>query len=225
MSNQVRIEDAEAFARLRAALLKFAQAADQSLSAADSQIARTHAWLENEQTRFWEGQIRKRTDAVAQAKDAVRQKKMYLDGAGRQRGAPEEEKALARAVALLEQAHEKRDAVRKWIPRLEKATDMYRGGVSRLATDISVEVPRAVALLDRLAESLETYLRIETPAAAAPEAAASASLARPPEESEVAPAAPTPPAPSDAPVAAAENPPAGETPATSTGEVRDVRHG
>jgi hypothetical protein len=229
MSNQVKVEALEVFNRFRIALLKFAEAADQSITNADSQIARMHNWLENEQTRFWETQIRKRTEDVANAKNAVRQKKLYLDGAGRQRGAPEEEKALARAVAMLEQAHEKRDAVRKWIPRLEKAADLYRGGVSRLVSDIAVEVPRAVGLLDRLAESLQAYVNIESPTMATMGEAgigeASAGFARPPAEQEVAPGAPQPPPAAEI---AAEPPIAGPSagiPATTPQEDRDVHHG
>jgi hypothetical protein len=235
MSNQVKVEDLEAFARFRAALLKFAQAADQSLSAADSQIARTHAWLENEQARYWEGQIRKRTDLVAQAKDAVRQKKLYLDGAGRQRGAPEEEKALARAVAMLEQAHEKRDAVKKWLPRLEKAADLYRGGVSRLATDITAEVPKAVALLDRLAESLQAYLAVESPSFAGMETAVGGvSMANPAGgeaegitgagEREVAQLN-EPPTAAEAPGGGPSGAEQGSGTATTGEEVRDGHHG
>jgi hypothetical protein len=63
----------------------------------------------------------------------------------------------------VQEAEGKIDAVRKWLPRLEKAADLYRGGVSRLNTTIAVEVPRAVALLDRLAGALEEYVQVASP--------------------------------------------------------------
>ena len=83
MSNQVRVQDLDVFRQFRVALLKFAQAADQALTGADAHVARTRLWLENEQTRYWQLQLRKRTEAVVAAKDAVRQKKLYRDSTGR----------------------------------------------------------------------------------------------------------------------------------------------
>jgi hypothetical protein len=170
MAGQVRVEDFEVFRLFRGALLKFAQAADQALASADSHIARTRFWLESEQASHWQGQLRARMEAVAAARDAVRQKKLYKDSTGRTPSAVEEEKTLARCVAAVEQAHAKIEAVRKWLPRLEKANDLYRGGVSRLGAAVSADVPKAVALLDRLVASLEEYVQIEAPSATMAEA-------------------------------------------------------
>ena len=176
MADQVKVEDFEVFSLFRAAMLKFAQAVTQSLSNADSQIARTHSWLEGEQRSYWEGQIRKRQEAVLKAREAVRQKKLYKDSSGHTRTAIEEEKILAQCVAAVEEAQRKLEAIRKWLPRLEKAADLYRSGVSRLSRTVEGDVPRAVALLDRLAVSLEGYVQIEAPAGSMPESAAATTL-------------------------------------------------
>jgi hypothetical protein len=163
MPQQVKVEDLEVFSQFRAALLKFAQSAEQAISGADSQISRTHAWLESEQANYWQGQMRKRMEAATRAREALRKKKLYKDSSGRTPGAVEEEKELTRCLAAVQEAEGKIDAVRKWLPRLEKAADLYRGGVSRLNTTIAVEVPRAVALLDRLAGALEEYVQVASP--------------------------------------------------------------
>lgn len=172
MSEQVRVEDSEVFAMLRAAMLKFAQAADNALSNADTQISRTQMWLENEQTTHWQNQFRRRGEAVTKAREAVRQKKLYKDASGRTPSAAEEEKALSNCLKALEEAQQKLDAIRRWRPRLEKESDLCRGGVSRLRRTLSDDIPRAVALLDRLALSVEAYEQIEVPVTAAPESAA-----------------------------------------------------
>ena len=172
MSEQVKVEDFEILALFRVALLKFGQAATQSLFNADSQIARTHSWLEGEQTSYWQSQLRKRAEAVTRARDAVRQKKLYKDSSGRIPTAVEEEKALAKCLAALEQAQGKIEAIRKALPKLEKAADLYRSGVARLSTVVSGDIPKAVALLDRLAATLEEYVQIEAPAGGVAESAA-----------------------------------------------------
>ena len=169
MPGLVKVEDFEVFRLFRVALLKFAQAAGESLSSADSEIAGTRSWVENEQATFWQGQFRKRTEAVAKARDAVRQKKLYKDSSGRIPGAVEEEKELAKCMRAVEHAQEKIELVRRALPRLEKESELYRGGVARLSGCVTGDVPRAVALLDRLAASLEEYVHIEAPSAGVPE--------------------------------------------------------
>lgn len=174
MSEQVKVEDLEVFRLFRAALLKFAQAAGESLSHADGEISRTHTWLENEQATYWQGQIRKRTEMVAAARDALRQKKLFKDSTGRTPNAIQEEKALAQCLAALEHAQAKFEAVRKWLPKLEKAAELYSGGVSRLQGTVTGDIPKAVALLDRLAETLEEYVQIEAPAGHLPDSVTTA---------------------------------------------------
>jgi hypothetical protein len=195
MPDQVRVEDFEAFRTLRAALLKFAQAADLALANADSQVARAHQWLENEQTTYWQSQFRKRSEMAVKAKEAVRQKKLYKDSSGRTPGAVEEEKFLSRCVAAVAEAEQKMQNVRKWLPRLEKARDAYRGGVAMLNRDVGGEIPKAVALLDRLAQSLEEYSQIEVPETAAPDIAGASenTMARAPDELPATPPPENPP--------------------------------
>jgi hypothetical protein len=163
MPEQVKVDDFEVFRLFRAALLKFAQTADNSLAGADSQISGMHAWLENEQGTYWQSQLRKRMEMVAQAREEVRKKKLYKDSTGRTPGAVEEEKVLAKRMAAVAEAEQKILAVRKWLPRLEKASELYRSGTARLVGDLSGEIPRAVNLLDRLAARLEEYVQIEGP--------------------------------------------------------------
>jgi hypothetical protein len=162
MSEQVRVDDLEIFGRFRVAMIKFAQAADEALSSADSEISRTHSWLESEQRTFWEGQLRKRVEAVTKAREALRQKKLYKDSSGRTPSAIEEEKFLAKCVAAVTQAEERLQAVRRWLPKLERAAGMYRSGVAALSKTASDDVPKGIALLDRLAESLQQYLQVES---------------------------------------------------------------
>src|SRR5579862_1285714 len=113
MAEQAKVEDLEVFRLFRVALLKFAHAAAQSLASADQQISSTHSWLENEQPTLWKGQLRKRSEAVTAAREAVRQKKLYKDASGKTPSAVTEEKMLARCVAAVEEANNKIEAIRK----------------------------------------------------------------------------------------------------------------
>jgi hypothetical protein len=220
MSEHVKVEDLEIFSQFRAAVVKFAQAAEQSLANADAYVARTHSWLENEQTSHWQSQLRKRTEAATQARDAVRQKKLYKDSSGRMQSAVEEEKILKRCLAALEESQNKLLAIRKSIPRLEKEAGLYRGGVSALGRNLTGEIPKAVALLDRLQARLLEYVQMESAAFSGGDSAAPAPAGG------MARGADQAPPPADEKPTATASPDPGTTPSQAPGqETSNVAHG
>ena len=148
-------------------------------------------------------QLRQASAGVASAKATLAQANADLARAQELRdrgylapaGLDQKKAAQGNAQAAVAQAEEKILAVRKWLPRLEKASELYRSGIGRLVGDLSGEIPRAVNLLDRLAARLEEYVQIEGPAAGAAEstpATAGESMSRGGESE--SPAAETPPA-------------------------------
>jgi len=210
MADQVRVDDLDVFRVFRGAVMKFAQTASQALMNVDAQAARTLTWLETEQTAYWQGQLRKRTEAVSRAAEAVRQKKIFRDASGRIPSAVEEEKHLAKCKAAVLEAQEKILAVRKAVPRLQKEIEAYRGGVSALGGTLTAEIPKAVALLDALAGRMEEYIQLAAPgepagagagmqgdAFTAPPPAETGEMARPAEEQKPAAAEEPKPQPTE----------------------------
>src|SRR3712207_6247238 len=113
MSEAARVDSIDALRRFRAAMIKFCDAANVALGDAEADMSRMQNWLENEQASHWQSQVRKRTEIVSKAKDAVRQKKIFKDATGRQQSALDEEKALKIAQARLEEAERKLKAVQR----------------------------------------------------------------------------------------------------------------
>src|SRR3954470_10065824 len=120
MSEGARVEDVELLRGMRAAMFKFAEAANVALADAEAEAQQTLVWLESEQRQFWQTQVRKSSEAVGRAAEAVRMKKIYKDASGRQSSAVDEEKALAVAKRRLEEAERKLENVRRYIPRLQR---------------------------------------------------------------------------------------------------------
>ncbi len=125
--SEARVESIESLKYLKVAIIKFADEANVAVSNADSEVNRTMIWLQNEQTKYWEGQHRKRLELVERCREAVRMKKFFKDSTGRQQSAVEEEKALQIARRKLEEAEEKSIAVRKAIKKLEREIPLYKG--------------------------------------------------------------------------------------------------
>ncbi|MGH7213577.1 MAG: hypothetical protein ACREIT_02255 [Tepidisphaeraceae bacterium] len=159
------VSSVDALRHFRVAMLKFAEKANASLGDAESEMQRLLVWLETEQHAFWQGQVRKRTEEFAKAKEAVRMKKIFKDATGGRQSAVDEEKALAVAVRRLEEADQKLKNVKKHGPRLVKEIQMYKGSVQRFATAVSADVPVAAGHLERLVAALEAYTSLAAPVA------------------------------------------------------------
>src|SRR5438105_1149889 len=178
MSTQARVGSVEQLRIFRGALVKFAEMAMVSLGDAEGEMARVLVWLETEANTYWSGQIRKRHEAVEKAKDAVRQKKLFKSPTGSTQSAVEEEKALRMAQKRLEEAEEKLKNVKRYTPRLQKEISIYKGGVQRLATTVSSDVPMAIGRLDRMVAAVEAYAALSMAGGGADDAALFANMAR-----------------------------------------------
>jgi hypothetical protein len=172
MPEGARVESVDALRSFRAALVKFAEAANVALGDAESELQRTLVWLETEQDTYWQHQARKWAEAVEAAKDKVRQKKLFKDSSGRFPSAIDEEKHLAVCIRRLEEAQQKLTNTRKWARRLQREIHNYKGGVSALSTNVAHDIPVAIARLDRMGGILDAYVSLTARGGTAEPAAA-----------------------------------------------------
>ncbi|HSW46745.1 MAG TPA: hypothetical protein VLM89_14380 [Phycisphaerae bacterium] len=169
-----RVHSIDAIKEFRLALCGFADKAGLVLNDADCELQRTLNWLETEQYSYWEGQIRKRNEDVAKAKQAVLVKKLCRNIDGSPGSAVEEEKALRIAIRKLEEAKQKLAGVRRYAHVLQKEILNYRGQVQRLANNVAVDIPLALGRLDFCIRKLEDY--VAAGGAAEPEAVSSTAV-------------------------------------------------
>jgi hypothetical protein len=163
MANAARVHQIDALRQFKADLLKFAQDAQAALDDANGEIQRTVQWLERDQRAHWLGQRRIRHDRVEQCKEALRLKKLYKDSSGRFPNPVDEERALARAKAELEEAQRKILAVERWTTQLHKEILLYKGSIQGIATTLSSDVPVAAAQLEQWWQVLQSYVAAAPP--------------------------------------------------------------
>jgi len=152
-----RVHDIEVLKMFRAQLIKFAEAAGVALGDSESEIHRTIGWLDNEQLQHWVSAHRKRQGILAQAKEALRMKKIFTGPAGSRQSCVDEEKAVQKAIKAVEEAERKIVAVKQWGRRLQKELLMYKGQTQRFSTSISVDIPLAATVLGNMIVRLESY--------------------------------------------------------------------
>ena len=165
MAQGVNVDDIDIFRLMKVAVIRFRQTAQSAVLNADATVGRMLGWLENDQLSHWQTQIRKRTEAVTRAREAVRGKKLFKDATGRTPNAAQEEKTLRAALTALEQAEAKLTATKRSIPKLQKEIEVYRGGVQALSTSLITDIPKAIAMLERLSLSMDEYVNMASSSA------------------------------------------------------------
>ena len=168
MSNTARVDSIDTLKVFRVALIKFGEEANAALASADAEMQRMVGWLERDQLSFWQMNLRKRQEGLSRAQEALRMKKLFPDSSGRFPTPIEEEKAVRKWKAAVEEAEQKIAACKKYVRILQKAIMDYKGGVQRFATWVEAEVPNAVQRLDRMVGTLEAYVSLGAGASATP---------------------------------------------------------
>ena len=160
MSNTARVDSIDSLKVFRVALIKFGEEANAALGSAEAEMQRMVGWLERDQVSFWQMQLRKRQEGLSRAQEALRMKKLFPDASGRFPTPVEEEKAVRKWKATVEEAEQKLVACKRYARILQKAIMDYKGGVQRLTTWVEAEVPNAVTRIDRMVGTLEAYVSL-----------------------------------------------------------------
>src|SRR5690349_1910808 len=125
MAGTARVE-VEALKIFRGVLWKFQEVANVALSGAEGDMTRTLLWLENEALSYWQTEIRKSTEAVSRAKEAVRLKQLFKDSTGKPPSAIDEKKVLALAIKRQERAEQKLAATKSFVKKLQREIQVYK---------------------------------------------------------------------------------------------------
>jgi hypothetical protein len=164
MDQQAKINSVVTLKELRSSLAKFAETASVALDEVTSEIQRTLTWLNEDRRRHWTNQVRLRQERYVQAKLALKRKGIFdLALAGVRSSAIDEKKALAIAERQLREAERRLARTRSWILRIEKELSDYRAATQGLGAAIDMDIPNARARLEKMVESLESYIALAPP--------------------------------------------------------------
>ncbi len=162
MSSQASVHSIDDLNDLRTALALYGEETLAALGTVESEVRRTARWLDEERPVYWQEQVKRRREQVAQARGEVFRKNLQK----RPDYTPpmsEQKEALRKAEASLFDAEKKLALVRKWQPRFKQAVLEYHANVQRLKDLAAGDVPHAVILLTRIIDALEAYLRVAPP--------------------------------------------------------------
>ncbi len=171
MNQQVHVRSFEAVEQYRAALVGFIHTARGVLQQADQLVLRLVQWASQERPAFWQAELRRSWDLVAQARQALAQCEQQFYGEDRAT-CYQQRKALEAAKRYTHHADEKVHLCRRWSAQAQRAWTQYRGSTQPLRTLLESELEKHLAFLDRVLESLQQYVHTAAPAPQGAETAA-----------------------------------------------------
>lgn len=159
MKGTASISSVDALRDLHLALCKFADEARTALAEGESEIQRTQNWLLGDARTYWRGQIRKRHEALIQAKAALRSKRIFATSMHTRAMEEEQLQAVRRAERRYEEAEKKLQNVERWTRQLDKDIFQYRGSVSHgMGQFVDIDLRRQIIGLRKMIAALDKYI-------------------------------------------------------------------
>lgn len=121
-------------------------------------------WLERDQVGYWQTQIKRRQEALMQARADLHKRKISQQGSDSVSDA-EQKEALREATKKLRVAEEKLAMVKRLIPLLHHAIDEYHSHSQPLGDHLSGGFEKSLFTLEKMIGALEAYLALAAPTA------------------------------------------------------------
>jgi len=160
MAEQAQVTSVEAIESFRASLILFTSKVRPVLEEVSDEVMRLQFWLENDQRRFWEGELRKRALKLEEAK-----REMFNTALSHlQEATALQHMAVQRAQRAVRDAEEKLDTLKKWERALEDRTAPMVKLVEEFHGFLITDMGRAVTQLVQIIKALEAYTKVGGPA-------------------------------------------------------------
>ena len=159
MAKQARLTSVDELRRFKANWANFVDEARSALMMIRSDISRTQSWLENDRLPYWENMVKRKTKELAQAKNNLHRKEMTSNRI------IDEKRAVERAKRHLNEAVHKRRIVKQWVTKFPSELDRLTGGLKQVSSTIDREGPNAAASLEKIIQSVQSYLALQSPTA------------------------------------------------------------
>jgi hypothetical protein len=156
MAETANITSVDAIAAFRAALIVFLSKVRPLLEETTGEIIRTRQWVEEDQRRHWDHQFRLRWRKLEEARAEL----FTATLSKMQEASSLHTMAVQRADRAVRECEAKLALLRKWTRDLGDKTDPLVKQISQFETFLATDLPKAVAYLDRVIETIEAYADI-----------------------------------------------------------------
>lgn len=164
MGRSARVTSIGVLQLMASSLQRFRSESASAMDDLDIEIHRALEWIHHERKDYWAMELRRSAENVTQARLQLQQAKISRRMAGHEPSCIDEQRALERAKRRFETAEEKIKAVKHWEYAIDRAVDEFRRARTHFGSWLDTDMVQAVAALNRMSESLESYISLEAPA-------------------------------------------------------------
>lgn len=184
MADRAQVTSVEAIEAFRSALIIYLSKARPALEEMGSEVLRMKQWLENDQRRFWETEMKARAKKLERARAEL----FTVSMSKFQEVSSAQQLIMQKAKVAFEEAQAKIALLKKWERELENRSEPLVKQVDQFQSFVTTEMPRAIAYLSQVIKSLEAYAEVrmsgDTTAPPPPAEEQSADGAAPPKSEE-----------------------------------------
>ena len=155
MSQAAGVHSIDAVRDFRAALCTFGEAATSAMASATLETQRFVDWIEHDQVKFWQGELRRREEQLMEAKSALARKRLAATFGDPPRDS-EEQALLKKAIRRLEDAQEKLKKLAKRQRRFDRLVERFDANGDGVVS--AEEAPRQVRKLQRFDRNGDGWL-------------------------------------------------------------------
>jgi hypothetical protein len=159
MAEKAQVTSIEAIEAFRAKLIVFLGQARPVLEEVGNELTRTQNWLQNDQRRFWETELRRRERRLEEAKQELFNASLSSLQSGT---TALQQMAVQRAQRAVREAEAKLGVLKKWEAELENRTAPLKKQTEQLHGFLATDMVRAVAYLDQILRTLDAYRNVST---------------------------------------------------------------
>src|SRR5579862_8277846 len=157
MADRAQITSFEAIEAFRSDLINYLSKARPALEEVSNEVLRAKQWMQNDQRRLWEGEMKARSKKLERAKSelfSVSMSKIQEVSAAQQL-------MVQRCKQAVEEAQQKLAMLKKWDREIDNRSEPLVKQVDQFQSFVATEMPRAVAYLTEAIKTLEAYADVK----------------------------------------------------------------
>ena len=163
MSRFARVTSIDVLQTTASALKKFRGEAAAAIDDLDAEIRRALEWIHHDRKEYWTQELRRGNERMTEAKLQWQQARVSRRIEGNEPACVDEQRAFEKAKRHVEMVEEKVRAVQHWQRAIDQAIDEFQPSRTQFTTWLEVDLLQAVAALNRMSESLGSYVSLGTP--------------------------------------------------------------
>lgn len=153
MADRAQVTSLEAIEAFRSDLIVYLSKARPALEEISNEVLRAKQWLQNDQRRQWEGEMKTRAKKLERAQAEL----FSVSMSKFQEVSAAQQLIVHRCKQAVEEAQGKLAMLKKWDRELDNRSEPLVKQVDQFQSFVATEMPRAIAYLGQVIKALEAY--------------------------------------------------------------------